>query len=458
MNRIALINPPIPGKGAALRVPPLGLAYLAASLRKAGVAPHIIDAPALGLDKEAVVKQVAQLKPDIVGITATTPLAGSAYALAQSLRPHCRTLVLGGAHASALGRKVFAQCPELDYAWRGEAEDGFPPFAKRLLAGQDAPLPRGLVSPGRDSPPASPVDPEDLPLPAWDLLPMERYSHPLFPGRRLATLFTSRGCPYQCVFCDKTVCGSQYRPRSPGSVVDELLALRDRHGVTAFMFYDDLFSLDRERVIALCKLIMERGLRISWKCECRVNTVDAELLAWMKMAGCVQVAYGIETAHQKGLDWLRKGVKVEQVRRAVTMTRTAGIGTLGYFILGLPVQDWDEELATVDFAAELGLDYAQFASLSPFPGTPLHDLAREKGWYKEGPGVAPEEYGDTRPLLVTEYWTEDKLRKLMALAYRRFYLRPGYVLRAALRPQGFLALARSGLRLLGWLFAGPRKN
>ena len=451
MPQIALINPPISGKNPSLLIPSLGLGYLAASLRQAGLETRIIDAVALGWDNDAVVQEIARLRPEIAGITATTPLCGSAYRLAKSLRPHARWLVLGGAHPSAVGQKIFAQCPELDFGFRGEAEEVFPGFAKRLLAGDaDARLP-GVITPSRDSRPASIADPDRLPFPAWDLMPMASYRHPLFPGERVATIFSSRGCPYQCIFCDKAVCGSQFRPRSPANVLQEIEALRARHAVTAFIFYDDLFTLDSDRVVELCRRMLSRGLKIRWKCEGRVNIVDQELLTWMRKAGCVQIAYGIETAHQKGLDWLRKGTTVEQIREAVARTHKAGIKVLGYFILGIPAEDYQEELRTVEFAIELGLDYAQFASLSPFPGTPLYDLAVEKGWYREGPGPAPEEYGDTRPLLITEYWTEERLRRIISQAYRRFYFRPGYILKTALRPRGLFELAKSGLRLLGWL-------
>jgi len=456
MLKIALINPPIPGKSASLVIPSLGLGYLASSLRQAGLETQLIDAVALGLDNASITQEIAKLKPELVGITATTPLSNSAYRLAKSLRPHTRWLILGGAHPSAVGQKIFAQCPELDFGFRGEAEASFPKFAKALLAGEsDTDFP-GLITKGQDSQPACVGDPEKLPFPAWDLMPMASYRHPLFPGERLATIFSSRGCPYQCIFCDKTVCGSEYRPRSPQSVLEEIEALHDRHGVTAFMFYDDLFTLEKDRVIELCRRITVRGLKIHWKCEGRVNIIDDEMLSWMRKAGCIQIAYGMETAHQKGLDWLRKGVTVEQIRDAVARTKKAGIKVLGYFILGIPVEDHEEELKTVEFAVELGLDYAQFASLSPFPGTALYDLAQEKGWYKEGPGPAPEEYGDTRPLLITDYWTEERLKRIMSQAYRRFYFRPGYLLKTALRPSGFLDLARSGLRLLGWLVAQLR--
>jgi radical SAM superfamily enzyme YgiQ (UPF0313 family) len=456
MAKVALVNPPVAGKNPALVLPSLGLGYLAASLRQAGLETAIVDALALGLDHEATAAAVCALRPDIVGITATTPLCSSAYRLAKSLRPHARWLVLGGAHASAVGRRIFEQCPELDFGFRGEAEEVFPRFAMQLLsadAGTDFP---GVITPGHDSAPAAVADLDRLPFPAWDLMPMARYRHPLFPGERVATLFSSRGCPYQCIFCDKTVCGSRYRPRSPAGVLQEIEALQAAHGVTAFIFYDDLFTLDKQRVIEICRRIVSRGLRIRWKCEGRVNIASDDMLSWMKKAGCVQVAYGIETAHQKGLDWLRKGVTVAQVRDAVARTKSAGIQVLGYFILGLPVEDYEEEIETVEFAKKLGLDFAQFASLSPFPGTPLYDLARGKGWYREGPGPAPEEYGDTRPLLITDYWTEDRLRRILGQAYRRFYFRPGYLLKTALRPRGLFELAKSGLRLLAWLAAQLR--
>jgi radical SAM superfamily enzyme YgiQ (UPF0313 family) len=338
MARIALINPPITGKNPSLVLPSLGLGYLAASLRQAGLDTALIDALAVGLSADAIADKVAGLKPDIIGITATTPLARSAYALAKRLRPHARWLVLGGAHPSAVGRKIFEQCPELDFGFRGEAEENFPDFAKRLLAGDAGARLPGVITSSHDSPPASIKDPERLPFPAWDLMPMARYRHPLFPGQRVATLFSSRGCPYQCIFCDKTVCGGKYRPRSPENVLQEIKTLHDRHGVTAFMFYDDLFTLQKDRVIEICRLITSRGLKIRWKCEGRVNIMDGEMLSWMKKAGCVQIAYGIETAHQKGLDWLRKGTTIAQIKDAVARTKDAGIKVLGYFILGIPVE------------------------------------------------------------------------------------------------------------------------
>ncbi len=451
MSSVVLINPPVPGKKPALKIPALGIAYLASALRNENIGVKIIDAPALGLDLEAVSKEVSELKPELVGITATTPLSNSAYQLARLLRKEVKWIILGGSHASAVGNKIFEECPELDFGFRGEAEEVFPAFARKLLNGEkNLDLP-GVIRPGRESDPVLIPELDRLPLPAWDLLPMSSYRHPLSPGRQVATMLTSRGCPYQCIFCDKSICGIRFRPRSPEHVLKEIELLYHDFGVRTIIFYDDLFTRDLERVKEICRKILERGIKISWKCEARANILNASILGEMRKAGCEVIAFGIESSHQKSLDWLNKGVTVEQIKEAVRLTKQAGIKVLGYFIFGLPPETYEEELQSVEFAIGLGLDYVQFASLSPFPGTRLYDLAVEKGWYREAAGPAPEEYGERRPLVITDYWTEDRLQQILKQAYRRFYLRPGYLFRTALRSGGIWDLIKSGLNLIRWL-------
>jgi anaerobic magnesium-protoporphyrin IX monomethyl ester cyclase len=451
MNPILLINPPITGKKPSLLIPSLGLGYLASALRRQGLEAKIIDAPAMAMDFEAVAKEAAGIQPQMIGITCTTPLSDSAYKLARMLRSQAKFLILGGAHASALGAKVFQECPEFDFAFLGEAEESFPAFAQKLLSGEKNPEFPGVIWPGHSSEPVKISTPDRLAFPAWDLMPMKNYRHPLFPGDQVATMISSRGCPYQCVFCDKSVCGSRFRPRSPENVLKEIEELRHNLGVNSIIFYDDLFTLDSGRVIEICKQIIDRKLKVKWKCEGRVNLVDEQALEWMKKAGCRMIAYGMESGNQKSLDWLNKGVKVEQIKQAVRKTREAGIKVLGYFIFGVPVETFEDELESVEFAIRLDLDYVQFASLSPFPGSKLYDIAVAKGWYRDAKGPGPEEYGERRPLLITDYWTEDRLKLILREAYRKFYLRPGYILREALNPRGFLDLVKSGFRLTRWL-------
>lgn len=170
MAKIALINPPISGKKPSLLIPSLGLGYLASALQQSGLEVCIIDAPGKGMDLEGVVREVASLKPEIAGISATTPLKDSAYRLARRLRGLVKWTVMGGAHPTAVGLKIFEQCPEIDFGFRGEAEEIFPQLAKKLMAGdKNLELP-GVIFPGHDAHPVLVSDPEHLPFPAWGLM------------------------------------------------------------------------------------------------------------------------------------------------------------------------------------------------------------------------------------------------------------------------------------------------
>ena len=450
MAEVVLVNPPILEKKPALRVPPLGLGYLASSLRREGIEVKIIDAPALGINLEQSLNLIKRYSPRILGITATTPLRYSAYQLVREARALAKWIIMGGAHPSALGKKVFEDCPELDFGFRGEGEEQFPGLVKKLLEGEKEVSLPGVISRDKDSSPVLISELDSLGFPSWDLLPMRRYRHPLFPGKRIATIISSRGCPYQCIFCDKSVSGSKWRARSVGNVLAEIEELYFQEKIRALIFYDDLFTLDKNRVVEICRQIIKRGMKISWKCEGRVNIVDEEMLYWMKRAGCEIIAYGIETRHQEGLDWLKKGVSEKEIENAVRLTKKAGIKVLGYFIFGIPVENYEQELGNIKFAIELGLDYVQFGSLSPFPGSELYELALKQGWYQELEAPAPEEYGK-RPLLITEYWTQEKLQSILKTAYRKFYFRPGYLFKKLISFRGILDLLRSGVQLQRWL-------
>ncbi len=452
MASVVLVNPPIFDKSASLLVPPLGLAYIASTLKNYDIEVKIIDAPSLGLGLEKTLNKIASYNPEILGITTTTPLADSAYLLAKKARRLVKWIIMGGAHPTALRKKIFQECPEIDFLFLGEAEENFPEFVLALIQKkQISSYPNGILTPDSSTEPVIVSDLNKLPLPSWDLLPMERYRHPLFPGKKLATIISSRGCPYQCIFCDKSVSGSRWRARSADNVLKEIEELYFQEKVQAIIFYDDLFTLDTERVIEVCKGIIKKDIKISWKCEGRVNIIDEEMLYWMKKAGCRIIAYGIESANQKSLDWLKKGVSIKQIKDAVANTKKAGIKVLGYFIFGIPVESYEEALESIQFAIDLGLDYVQFGSLSPFPGSPLYELAKNQGWYQEAKAPAPEEYGQRRPLLISDNWSYEKLESILKEAYKKFYFRPSYLLGKIFTIQGLWALMKSGFKLKKWV-------
>ncbi len=457
---VLLINPPSLGPTPAkLYVPPLGPAYLSSALQEKGMKARTLDADALEMCPAEVASVVANEKPGVVGVTGLTPTVNDCYRLLEAVRPVSRFLVLGGPHASALGPRAMSEAPvKLDAVVCGEAEESFPELARAVIGGQnlaDKDIPGVVLFGDREGekdigrPVVSDLD--ALAFPDRESLPKKRYRHPFYGGE-FATMITSRGCPYRCIFCDKHVSGSRWRPRSPDNVLAEMRIIL-KSGVRRIIIYDDLFTLDRQRVIDICRGIVDESLDVRWKCEGRVNRVDRESLAWMKKAGCEMIAYGVETANPQGLEFLRKDISVDEVRSAFAMTHEAGIQTLGYFLLGIPGETVEDEMETIRLATELDADYAQFGTLSPFPGTPLYEYASQKGWIIEGRAVGPAERGERRPLLRDGYWTPERLDRVMKTAHQRFYFRAPYILKRlkGIRSpsQLWTGISQAG-RLLGW--------
>ncbi len=454
--KILLIQPP-PRKIATedIIVPPLGIAYLAAVLEKKSHSVSIIDAFAEGLDISSLEDRIKEITPDLIGITGMTPVIDNAFRTARVCRRYAKYVVIGGPHVSVMGEKIFEQSPDIDYAMQGEGEISFLSLINAIEENEDIKDVPGLITRDFENPPAKFIDDLDsLPFPARHLLPNEKYRYILSRGR-VTTMFTSRGCPYHCVFCDKAVFGSRWRGRSASNVLDEIEHVIKDFRINTMVFYDDLFTLKKERVKEICQGILERGLEIEWKCEGRVNIVDEETLRLMKKAGCSMIAYGAESGNQKGLDYLNKGTNVEQIRSAFELTRKAGIKPMAYFILGIPVETYEDELRTTEFAKEIKPAYAQFSILSPTPGTKLYNDAIEMGWYREVDAQNPMDKDIKRPAIINENWDEDRLNKILREAHRRFYLSPWYIwerLKEISNLKEFIKNARAGLKLVRWYY------
>jgi radical SAM superfamily enzyme YgiQ (UPF0313 family) len=269
-------------------------------------------------------------------------------------------------------------------------------------------------------------------------------------------MFTSRGCPYRCIFCDKSIFGSKWRARSPKNVLDEMEQIVKDLKIQSIIIYDDLFTLDKERVKEICQGILERDLQFEWKCEGRADRVDAEMLSRMKKAGCTLIAYGVESGNQIGLDYLQKGITLSQIRRAFKLTHQAGIKPMAYFILGIPVETFAEGLKTIRFAKELNPDYAQFSILSPYQGTKLYDESQAKGWYREIEANNPFDKDQKRPVLLSENWSADALKEILRRAHKEFYFRPGYIFKRLWGIRDFRqmrSLWSVGCGVLRWYFS-----
>lgn len=433
MPRIALVNP---NQKTGYPQPPMGLALIAAALERAGYPVTVVEANALNLQPADIAPLVKDA--DIVGLTAMTPSINIALATARHLkqaRPDL-PIILGGAHATLLPEETLASAPEIDIIVRGEGEETILELLPALEKKQPLSGVAGITYRQDGRIVSNPlrtklVDLDSLPFLAYHLLPWQRYKpHPPH-GRALpfAVIITSRGCPYNCAYCSKPIFGRQFRAQSPARVVDEIAHYQRTMGIKEFAFYDDVFTLDRQRANAIADEIMKRGLRLHWSCETRVNLVDEGLLRHMKQAGCYSIAYGIESGSPEILETLDKGISLEQAAEAVRWSQKAGLQTIGYFMIGSPGESPETIEQTLRFAKQLRLDFAQFAITTPFPGTRLYDvylngrkdanISWENFVYAgTGEGLAP--------VFESGLLSRDDLKQWVARAYRRFYLRPSY--------------------------------
>jgi len=414
----------------------MGLALIAAVLEKAGYQVSIIDANALNLSLEAVIPLITNA--DVVGITAMTPTINAAIDIAHYVKQAYPDLliVLGGAHATLLDKEVLVTAPEIDIIVRGEGEETIIELLHALESQQPLGEIQG-ISYRKDgevisnSTRTKNVDLDSLPFLAYHLLPWGKYKpHPPH-GRALpfAVIITSRGCPFQCTYCSKPIFGKQFRAQSPERVLEELTYYQKQFGIKEFAFYDDVFTLDNKRVHTIAEEIIKRKLKIHWTCESRVNLVDKELLQHIQRAGCYSVAYGIESGSQEVLDTLDKGISLQQIKEAVSLSQKVGLQTIGYFMIGSPRESPETIQQTIGFAKKLGLDFAQFSVTTPFPGTKLYDLFMKNKKDKDIPWENFIYAGTGRgilPMFESDQLNKDEIQNWIRQAYREFYLRPSY--------------------------------
>ena len=385
------------GWGAKFVTPlaPYGLMYIASSLREANISCAILDCYALSLGVKDAINFVGESQAKIIGLSIMTSQAFVACEMIKQLRaayPHLK-IVLGNVHADIFA-DWFLSHGLADAVVHGEGEQTFVELCRAYLEDSDPKLVEGLSiveNAGEEiyKTPLRPLlqDLDKIPLPTWDLVPHNLYRFPFYYGYpkashpRLAKhMFTSRGCPYNCVFCtvhkNRTV-----RYHSVPRVLEEMDILHHQLGTKYIFIMDSLFTTTAERVGEICEGILRRNFKFVWGCEGRVNfsSKHPEILKLMKKAGCFQISYGIESGDQNVLNRAKKNCTLEQVEQAVLYTREAGIEPDGLFMLGLPGDTFATMRKTIDLAKRLPLGYAQFAITTPFPGSELYyDLVREK--------------------------------------------------------------------------------
>ena len=274
--------------------------------------------------------------------------------------------------------------------------------------------------------PAIVSDLDLLPFPDLSLIDINKYSPDIGLYRTLPSMniIGSRGCPYPCIFCNSE---KIIRFRSVDNIIEQMKSEMSKHGIKEYIFYDELINFNQEFCIKLCKEIIKKGIKVSWSANARVDKINQNLLKLMKKAGCWRLLFGIESGVQKNLDFLKKGITLEQIKKTVTLTSKTGIETFGSFIFGIPGETYKEGLKTIKFACSLNLDYANFPNLTPYPGTPLWEAKEKYGKFYTG-------RSDMHHISFVPFsMTRKELISLKILAYKKFYLRPNYIVKRALR-------------------------
>ena len=429
--KILLINPP--GKTSFI-APPLGLMSLAASLRNSGHSPEILDYLIEDFNQDSLFKNVQKF--DLIGITSVSPHINNALNLAHLIKENFpnKIIVLGGAHASLLPQETIQNNPFIDFLIRGEGEKRIIQLIEYIQGKRKLKELDGITFKKDNKiiniqPKEFIQNLDNLPMPAYDLIPFKKYSSYLQSQfQPTITMLTSRGCPFNCIYCSKPVFGSSTRTRSPESILKEIIFLKENYNIKEIIFYDDTFTLEKERIIKLCELIIENNIKINWKCETRVNSVDQKLLNLMKKAGCYMICYGIESGNQKILNILKKGITLEQIEKAIDITKKAKIKILGYFMIGIPEETKENIKETIAFAKKLNPDYAQFSIATAYPGTELYQIAEKQG--KITKDFSSGFYALTKQKKIISLCNIKPkiLQKYLKGAYYSFYFRPSYII------------------------------
>ena len=386
----------MPGKkdivATANRMAPLGLLSMAAYLEQDGheVFVHDCLGPEAVSGPESNARIILEHKPDLVGFTATTSGFLDGVDLAARIkkaRPEIIT-VFGGVHISSLRGMLLEKFEDIDYLCPGEGEA----ILADLASGTPAAEVQGLIWRNNGRPIENPNRPhipdlDDLPYPAYEKLKgfpkgynLPLFSYVKFPG---ATMITSRGCPYKCSYCDRSVFKQGYRYNSAEYVYEHMRYLRTRFGVRHINIYDDLFTAHRRRIEALCEMLMARPLRINFNCDVRVGHADDDLLKMLKAAGCLMVSLGIETGDPGLMAQHKPGVYLDEVRDTVARIQASGLRAKGLFMMGLPGETVETIQKTSDLAVSLGLDDMNTSKFTPFPGAPVWQTIHEAGTLDE---------------------------------------------------------------------------
>ena len=454
--KVLVTNPPWPGPGYGARSDvrwphkrsdkfleyPIYLSYVVSALEKAGFEVEFLDGILEELSISDFVRKVEQINPQMIIIECSTPSIDYDLLTAKGLKGKNKDLfvVLVGSHPTFFHKEIMKENKFIDAICRGEFDFTARDLAKAFSEGKDLKKVKGItyrdgerVCINEDRPLIQNLD--QIPFPARNIVRDKNYRQGTFTGRHSTTMVSSRGCPYQCVFClwPNTLYGHKYRMRSAENVVDEIEEAVKKYGIDEIYFDDDSFALDKKRVLRICELIKKRNLKVRWITQCRVNSIrDEEIANMMKEAGCHYIRFGVESGSQKMLNTMKKGITLNQVEKAFRICRKVGIKTQAFFLFGIPGETWQTIDESIEFAKKIKPNSAQFAIAIPHPGTELYEICKKNGWIKYN---SWEDFSACNSLIGTDKLSRKDLEKARIRAYRKFYFRADYVLSTAFKIQ-----------------------
>lgn len=416
--------------------PSLGLGYLAAAVRKRHEV-RILDCIKDKINAGRFAEVLKEYKPDVLGLQCYTfdlNFIDAALKSARALDKGIITIV-GGPHPSAASAEMMNVFKDrLDFAFAGEADEGFPKLLELLNKGtRDFDSVPGLVWRDGDSLRSNPKtvfeNIDNIMMPAWDLIHPETYPESqhgaFFKQFPIAPIMLTRGCPYPCTFCaGGVVAGKKIRRRSIDNVLKEITYLNKEHGIKEFHVIDDNFTMDKSYAKEFLKRLKALNLGMTWAVPngIRMDTLDEELLGLMKETGLYMISLGIESGSDDILRDMKKHLTTSKIRECVRKINNAGIDVSGFFIIGFPGETVESIKDTIRLSLELKLVRANFFTYLPFPGSESYELLRSKN---ELDGVDWENFYFMNASYAPKGLTRKQLKSFQRLAFAKFYFRPG---------------------------------
>lgn len=470
MIDLLLINPPLTlreryGDLAAggSTLPPLGLANVAASVRASGFNVQILDSAILELSAEETLRRISEITPRVVGITGATISVRSMFQIAALVKKEMPNvpIIIGGAHISAAPDATFERFGHLiDAAVIGEGDITSVELLDALINGKPLDDISGVAYSRNGktiytAPRHVVKDLDSLPMTARDLLPrIPDYYHPAancYLRAPSTSVITSRGCTGRCTFCDRTVSTGRLRGHSAGRLIEVIELLVRDYGIKDVIMYDDNFVALRARLHELCEMLQKRNNPVTWSCIARADMVGAEELTAMKKAGCWQIAYGVESGSQEILDGLNKGITLDRIRETLELTKRAGIGTRGYFMIGVPGETIGTIRQTIKYMKSVSLDDFHMSFFTPWPASDLYMQIKNSGYY-DNIDEHWEEMNGWGPAYVPDGMSSEELVFWHRKVFLSFYMRPSiigrYLLNSLRNPQLFVRMIQGGIAML----------